>query len=483
MVVVGANDGMLHAFDATDGDDGGRELFALVPYSVFEGPDGSPEVSGIQAIARKTYSHRYFMNATPEIRDVDFARTGGTLESFPSGLSPDWRTLLVVGQGKGGRSFVAMDVTRIQASASESDIAQKVLWEFTHPDMGFSFGRPLIAKTRRWGWVVILTGGYNNTRGKQPGRGAVFVLNARTGALLTDRAIYTSSGTATSPSGLAQIEGYTPSYQDYTLDYVYGGDLDGNLWRFDFTSADKDQPPVVKLAEFVVGGVRQPVTVAPKIEYSAEDLRRYVFVGTGRLLASEDLANSQQHTMYAVRDGTKSRAYGNEAHQVPLPDSASFPVTRSMLSPVTDLISGAKLQSEAPMGWYTDLTGDFHPGDGKAAVTERVVLNLQANDGVLSWVGSILNDDPCSASGTARVYAVHYGNGQSILNTRVDGLAARTKWIEVTDAGLADTTLVRVGTSIRILGTDVKGVSRMYGSAVAEAGNPRVVNWRIIRDQ
>ncbi|MBN9697095.1 MAG: hypothetical protein J0L85_14975 [Zoogloea sp.] len=483
MVVVGANDGMLHAFDATDGSDGGRELFALVPYSVFEGPDGNPEVSGIQAIARKTYSHRYFMNATPEIRDVDFARTGGKLESFPTGLSPDWRTLLVVGQGKGGRSFVAMDVTHIPSSASESDIAQKVLWEFTHPDMGFSFGRPLIAKTRRWGWVVILTGGYNNTRGRQPGRGALFVLNARTGALLTEHPLYTSSGTANSPSGLAQIEGYTPSYQDYTLDYVYGGDLDGNLWRFDFTSADRDLPPVVKLAEFVVGGLRQPVTVAPKIEYSAEDLKRYVFVGTGRLLASEDLANSQQHTMYAVRDGTKSRAYGNEAHQVPLPDGASFPVTRTMLSPVTDLIGGAKLQSEAPMGWYTDLTGDFRPGDGKAPVTERVVLSLQANDGVLSWVGSILNDDPCNASGTARVYAVYYGNGQSILHTRVDGLAARTRWIEVTDAGLADTTLVRVGTSIRILGTDVKGVSRMYGSAVAEAGNPRVVNWRIIRDQ
>lgn len=483
LVLVGANDGMLHAFDATDGIEGGRELFAMIPHALFEGPDGNPEVSGLQALARKTYAHRYYMNATPEIRDVDFARTGGKLDSFPPGLAPDWRTLMVVGQGKGGRSFVAMDVTRIAASGSEADIAQKVLWEFTHPDMGFSFGRPLIAKTRRWGWVVIVTGGYNNTRGKQPGRGALFVLNARTGALLTEHPLYTAGGTATSPSGLAQIEGYTPSYQDYTLDYVYGGDLDGNLWRFDFTRADGDLPTVVKLAEFIVDGRRQPVTVAPKIEYSAEDLKRYVFVGTGRLLAPEDLANSQPHTLYAVRDGTKSRAYGDEAYQAPLPDGASFPVTRAMLSPVTDLIAGARLQSSTPMGWYTDLSGRFLPGDGKAPVTERVVLNLQANDGVLSWVGSLLNDDPCNASGTARVYAVHYGNGQSILSTLVDGLTARSRWIEVKEAGLADTTLVRVGASIRILGTDLKGVSRMYGSAVAEAGHPRVVNWRIIRDQ
>lgn len=483
LVMVGANDGMLHAFDATDGVSGGNELFALIPYSVFEGPDGSPDISGIQALARKTYAHRYYMNATPEVRDVDLARTGGKLDSFSPGLSADWRSLMVVGQGKGGRSFVAMDVTDIASSATESDIAKRVLWEFTHPDMGFSFGRPLIAKTRRWGWVVIVTGGYNNTRGTHPGQGALFVLNARTGALLTERPLYTSGGTAGSPSGLAQVEGYTPSYQDYTLDYVYGGDLDGNLWRFDFTSGDQDSPPVVKLAEFLVGETRQPVTVAPKIEYSAEDLKRYVFVGTGRLLAPEDLANSQQHTLYAVRDGTKSRAYGGESHQLPLPDGVSFPVRRAVMSPVTDLIGGATLQSDKPMGWYTDLTGNYLPGDGKAPVTERVVLSLQANDGVLNWVGSILNDDPCNASGTARVYAVHYGNGQSVLRTLVDGLATRSRWIEVKDAGLADTTLVRVGSSIRILGTDVKGVSRMYGSAVAEAGNPRVVNWRIIRDE
>ena len=50
------------------------------------------------------------------------------------------------------------------------------------------------------------------------------------------------------------------------------------------------------------------------------------------------------------------------------------------------------------------------------------------------------------------------------------------------DAGLADTTLLRVGSSIRVLGTDVKGASKIYGSTIAESGEPRVVNWRIIRE-
>ena len=47
---------------------------------------------------------------------------------------------------------------------------------------------------------------------------------------------------------------------------------------------------------------------------------------------------------------------------------------------------------------------------------------------------------------------------------------------------IADITLVRIGQSIRVLGTDVKGASKIYGSTVAESGEPRVLNWRIIRE-
>ncbi len=43
LIFVGANDGMLHAFDASEGASGGQEVFAVVPYSVYEGPDLNPE--------------------------------------------------------------------------------------------------------------------------------------------------------------------------------------------------------------------------------------------------------------------------------------------------------------------------------------------------------------------------------------------------------------------------------------------------------
>ena len=155
-------------------------------------------------------------------------------------------------------------------------------------------------------------------------------------------------------------------------------------------------------------------------------------------------------------------------------------LTLALLAAVTNLLAGATADSATPMGWYYDLTGRF-TSVGKPAVTERIVLNLQANDGVVTWGGSILNDDPCNASGTTRLYSVYYGSGQSVLTTIVGGQRSRIEWLDLSP-GLADTSLVRIGSSIRVLGTDVSGGSKIYGSTVAESGEPRVTNWRVIHE-
>ena len=85
------------------------------------------------------FTHHFYVDGPMRVADVDF---GGS----------DWRTILVGGLGKGGKSFYALDVTTPVASANtEADIiaAQKVLWEFTHADMGYSYGKPLMVKTQR----------------------------------------------------------------------------------------------------------------------------------------------------------------------------------------------------------------------------------------------------------------------------------------------------------------------------------------------
>lgn len=475
VVYVGANDGMLHAFDASTTSNAGNELFALVPYVLYAGPDNAPETSGAQALARPMYSHHYYMNATPEIRSVDFSRAGGNISTDPSSFS--WHTLLVAGEGKGGRSYVAVDVTDVNSTMTEADAAAKVLWEFSHADMGYSYGRPLIVKTIKWGWVVLLTGGYNNISGPNAGQGVLFVVNPQTGALL--QAIYTGVGSASNPSGLAQITAFIPNAQDPTIDYVYGGDLNGNVWRFDFSTSSSVPNPTKIATLLAPDGTPQAVTSAPRVEHSADDLKRYVFVGTGRLLASEDQPNSQVQSVYAIRDGTRSRAYGSATNQLSFPSGGNFPVTRSLMSQVTNLISGVTLSVSTPMGWYYDLTGS------SGSVKERIIVDPQTFDGVLSWTGAILNNDPCNVTGTSRVYSVSYGTAQTALYQITGGMSSPLQYLD--SSGLGGIGLVRVNEGnrprIRIMGTDAStGKLISIDQTVAESGEPRVVNWRVIRE-
>ncbi|MCX9155069.1 PilC/PilY family type IV pilus protein [Niveibacterium sp. 24ML] len=489
VVYAGANDGMLHAFDAsTDGSaDGGKELFALVPNAVFQGPDKKPEESGLQALASNAYTHRYYVDASPEVRDVDFARAGGATGAALD--SADWRSLLVVGLGKGGRSFVAMDVTDPASWTSESEIAKKVLWEFTAPDMGYTYGRPLITKVPKYGWVVVLTGGYNNTLAPFAndasdfrGKGVLYFVDPRNGNLLEK--VTTDAGSFGSPSGLAQVTGYTQNYADYTTDQIYGGDLEGNVWRFDVSQTSKTDsfplPDKIAIAKDSAGNV-QSITTAPQVEYSASDLKRYVFFGTGRLLHSYDIttsaARSQTQTFYALRDGTKTKPYTSAT----LPSGGAFPTGRTRMAEVTDLLSGVTVDSSKPMGWYYDLTGVETGASG--TISERVIINPQANDGVISWVGTRMNTDPCDPVGQSSIYAVKYGSAKSVLTETVTvGGVSSTLPIAFnkTADGLVGLQQIRYGATVRLLGTKSDGSPQFYGGGIAGFGTPRVVNWRII---
>ena len=479
VVYVGANDGMLHAFNAeVDSSDGGSELFALVPNAVFKGPDNQPSTSGLRALADNGYLHHYYVNATPFVRDVDFKRAGGSVSTTPSDV--DWRTLLVVGLGKGGRSYVALDVSDPSSFTSETAVAGKVLWEFTHEDMGFSYGRPLIVKTRKWGWVVIIAAGYNNTQGtsnsSSPGKGVIFVLNPKDGTLL--QKIKTNVGSAASPAGLAHLSGYVPDYSDMKLDQLYAGDLFGNLWRFDFTSATAAVPdqttPIAKL-ESPVTNAAQPITTEPLVEI-ASDLVRYVFVGTGRLLHTSDRENTQAQTFYALRDGTVTNPY-SDVTGAPnqLPSGVSFPVKRANMVRVTSLIEGVTLADGKPMGWYYDLTGV------RDSLAEQIVINPQANEGLVSWVGTLMNQDKCNPAGESATYAVKYGTAKSAF-AKIDNNARVPIEFVSSSAGLVGLRLVRYGSSIRLMGSFSQGESgpAFIGSQVGGIGDPRVMNWRII---
>lgn len=417
VVYVGANDGMLHAFDGTlqqtpvgyNFGGGGQELFAYVPSFVYNGPNSTPNVDGLAALANlkgvtaggASFSHHFYVDQTPQVGDVDFkwtVTTPGVAGTRPA--KQDWHTLLVGGLGKGGKGIYALDITDAPTAIGVTkpditEITNKVLWEFTDSKMGYTYARPLIVKTRKYGWVVLVTSGYNNA----DGIGYLFVLNAQTGALL--ETLKTPTGSLTTPIGLSRPSAFVQDVSDNTIEQVYAGDLQGNVWRFDLSGTGNYPTPVLFATLKDSKGVSQPITTAPRIEldYSSSgiDTRRWVFVGTGKFLDTSDLTDTQTQTMYALRDGTGST-----------PATTGLPLTRSKLAK-NDLTTNLNLQ-DADSGWYYDLTGTA--GDGTLA-TERIVVDPDAVAGIfaINWGTLIPTSDPCSLKGA--VYSSTFSSGQS----------------------------------------------------------------------
>ena len=404
VVYVGTNAGIVHAVHgAVTGTSAGRELFAYVPDMLFQGPSGTPGVSGLAARGDPDFTHKAMVDGSPAAFDVDFSRTQNNARSGLVGGSNDWRTILVGGMGKGGRGYYALDITNPAGMTTEALVATKVLWEISsaHPDfteLGFTYGEPTAVKTRKWGWVLIFASGYNNSDGK----GWFFIVNPRNGALL--ERISTGAGTTTAQAGMAHVQSYITDRTDGTADAVYAGDLLGNLWRWDLRALTGSYPAPEKLAELTnASGVALPVTSRPLVLVHPSTNRRYVTVGTGRLLDNSDISSATAQSFFAVIDGT-ANTFATTA-----PGGAAFPVTRSQLVEHTDLTSPVVVDTTSKAGWW------FNLGLATAGNGWRVITEPSAFYGVVTFVAMLPNTSACNPSGVSRVFSVDVGSGQSQL--------------------------------------------------------------------
>src|SRR5690606_23500742 len=237
------------------------ELFAYVPSSVY---------GNLSRLTEQSYSHRYFVDGTPQVADAV--------------VNGNWSTVLVGGLGAGGQGLFALDVTDPSA-VTEGNASAKVLWEFTDrddPDLGNTFGQPQIVKLANDKWAVIVGNGYNNSdadgSASTTGRASLFILfldrapGART---WTAGAHYvkleTSAGTPGNPNGLATP---FPADVDFDgkVDYVYAGDLQGNMWKFDLTSSSPASWNVAQAGLPLFTAV-DPLNAAQPITASAEVIR------------------------------------------------------------------------------------------------------------------------------------------------------------------------------------------------------------------
>jgi len=337
MVYVGANDGMLHAIKASTG----QEVWAYVPTAV---------LPKMYKLADKNYpsQHEYFVDGSAVVQDIY------------DGSS--WRTILVSGLGAGGRAYFAIDVT------DPSD--PKPMWEFTHDNLGLTFGKAEIGKLADGTWAVMLPSGYNNVS-PGDGNGRLFVLNAVTGAAVAGipNGIPTLSagleaGSTTTPSGLAHIRAWADNAEvNNTAMRVYGGDNLGNLWRFDINNnvgaagIEAQRLATLKSA----GGLAQPITSRP--ELGKVDTHVMIYVGTGRYLGSSDVSDTTPQSIYAIKDRLSATDYANP--RTPANNFVQQTLTEvSCPSGSTSCTSGQRVRTNAnPLavdlydknGWYVDL--------------------------------------------------------------------------------------------------------------------------------
>ncbi len=457
VVYLGANDGMLHAFDGSlSGSSAGTELFAYLP-SFLYGDSSTAATRGLAALGNPSYAHRPYVDATPLTFDVDFARVGG---ASPAATTSDWRTVLIGGLGRGGRGYYAIDVTDPSSWTSEAAVAGKVLWEYTDASLGYGYGDARVVKTAKYGWTVVIASGYSTPGGSA----SIHLLNPKTGALYEK--ITLSGSTASVPYDVAHVTAFIPDQTDYTATALYAGDMQGNLWRLDISRANGSYPAALKFAQLTdASGTAQPVTTPVRVMIEPSSGKRYLLVGTGRLLGDSDISSTQRQAFYALVDGTAGAMYTSST----LPSGASFPVTRAQMVANTDLLTGIGSSPSRPMGWYVDL------GSSSDGIAERITVAPTVTQGLVGVALNLPGGDACSPSGSSRVLAVSFADGKSML-TDSSGAAVA---LSASSAGLAsDISFKNIGGKVRLVAGRSGGSVTNQPGTFGRSGTLRQLNWR-----
>jgi len=398
MVYVGANDGMMHAFIASsnatlpDPAAAGTEQFAFIPSMVFP---------NLYQLTNVSYSHLYYADGQPTVGDAYFGSA--------------WHTVLAAGLNKGGREIYALDVTD-PASITESSAASTVLWEYTwnqDADLGYTFSRPQIVRLHNGVWAAVFGNGYNGTG---TGHAVLFIVNLKDGTLI--KKIDTKVGTTTTPNGLA-----TPAVVDVDgdgiTDYVYAGDLLGNMWKFNLTSnsvaswsipyASGSNPAALFTATDSLGNP-QPITEKPSIGFGPSGAGLVVVFGTGKLIEATDrnidTANPRVQSLYGIFDPNTNTATDTvsdrsllQQQTILVEQSVTVPTLQPDGTTVTQtdnirIVSQNKITLGSQRGWYLDLKSPVNGYEGERSVSDPVLRNGQA---IFTTV--IPNSDPCAYGG------------------------------------------------------------------------------------
>ena len=421
MIYVGANDGMLHGFDASSGSDGGKEILAYVPNSVIN--------STLVTLTSPSYSHHYFVDGSAQSSDV-----------FYDGA---WHTVLVGTLGGGGKGVFALDITDPDAF-SESN----VLWEFASAndaDLGYTLPQASVVRMANGQWAALVANGYNSIAGKA----VLFIINIETGALIKKIEAETSSGTNGLSSPVA-----VDSDNDRVVDYIYAGDLQGNMWKFDVSASDTSGWRVAYAGLPVFAATdslaeAQPITAKPavgKATAMGQAGGMMIYFGTGKYFETGDNlvpTVPQVQSFYAIWDqcdktsaagcnGVVSSRTSLQQQSIIAETSNGSPTLAdgSTASGDVRITSHCEvgygltlpMTTAAPCtnnvnrrGWFMDLVSPVAGLQGEKVVSMPILRH-----GVVIFPTLIPNTNVCTAGGTSWLMELDQLSGARLSGTPID---------------------------------------------------------------
>ena len=462
MVYVGGNDGMLHGFDAsfTVASTGlpvvtstsGTEMFAYVPSAIY---------STLSLLMSPNYSHKYYVDGGPVVGDACF----GSCPADGSG----WKTVLVGGLNAGGQGIYALDVTTpavpVSGTNTNNFAATNVLWEFTDvddPDLGFTFSKPIIRKLNNGKWAVIFGSGYNNTfadshssttgraylyilyvdgPGVTSGVGNSWVLGTNYFKFLLKSPSEVGALPLSPPNGLAQVAGIDKDLNG-TVDDVYAGDRNGNVWKVDLTSSNPTLwkvgfgTAVAPLPLFSANDGASPTPNAQQITTGIEVVRHpsggfIVMVGTGSWIDLTDSLSpfktdsfygiwdkddgttvvtrndlQQQKVLLSINDSgvlcTAGTAGCKQVYSNCVPNFGATNGPANLLAPLCPSPIGYSSNTPPQLGWVFDLAGS---GERVRSSTPQVTGNR------VTFTTLTPSTDPCTGNTVGLEYNLNTQTG------------------------------------------------------------------------
>jgi len=272
--------------------------------------------------------------------------------------------------------------------------------------------------------VVLVTSGYNNI---VPGTGGgfLYVIDAVTGAILNKiptliPGTSTNAGNTTTPNGLARINSFVNDTQtDNTTLRVYGGDLNGNLWRIDGSPSASNTLAVsgntatllaiLGTASGGQGSGSQPVTTKPELgEITVAGVGTFeiVYVGTGQYLGVGDISNTSQQSFYAIKDPLGPFPGWGAVHGSPnmIQQTLTESIDPQTLETIRSTTANA-VDFSSKIGWFID----FNPGS--ASPGERTNTDPSLDLGILSFVTNAPDTNACDLGGKSYRYFLNYTTG------------------------------------------------------------------------